>query len=181
MTREFTSRSFTEAIISREGYRVLGDELNSWTQGGCWVLAQAIREWVGPRAALYVLFGQQESGARGSPLLPEMGHHVFVRIGDYYLDADGIDRGRPYRIIDTWTRVEGLHNVRIETFLPRHRVAAKKEGLVCPPAAVKRVVAFLKKKFGPGEAATAWMGGEEVRPNPATDLLAWWYPLAHDR
>jgi len=163
--RELTSHAFTEALQSREGYRVLGEDLNSWTQGGCWVLAEAIKKWVGPRAAPYVLLGQQESGRRGSPLLKMMGHHVVARVGDYYLDADGIDRG-PERLINTWTEVEGLQNVSLKTFLPRYRKASLLDGLVCPADAVRRVAAFLEKKFGPGDVATAWMDGREVRPNP---------------
>ncbi len=168
--RELTSYTFTQALKTREAYAALGDDLNSWTQGGCWVLAEAIKKWVGPRCAIYVVRGRQWqscSGPKGSgaggwgPVQP---HHVVARIGDY-LDADGIDRG-PERVINTWTHTEWLHDVSVKTFLPRYRKAALKEGLICPPAAVKRVARFLEKTFGPGEKATAWMNGEEVRPNP---------------
>lgn len=164
MPREFTSFTFTEALRTREAYAVLGDELNSWTQGGCWVLAQAIRNWVGPRAALYCVRGRVRSTV-GALVV----HHVFVRIGDFYLDADGIDRGSE-RVRTTWTHTERLHEVGIETFLPRYRMNAKREGIVCPPAAVKRVEEFLRKRFGDGEAAVVWMGGKEVRPNPKRGL-----------
>lgn len=166
--REFTSYTSTGAITSREGYQVLGDDLNSWTQGGCWVLAEAIKKWVGPRAALYCVRGTQnfvyESTATAEEKRP-IPHHVLARIGGYYLDADGIDLG-PERVLNTWTYTEGLRDATVETFLPRYRKAALKLGIVCPPDAVKRVAAFLEKKFGPGEEAVAWMDGEEVRPNP---------------
>lgn len=164
--KEFTSYSFTEALKSREAYEVLGDDLNSWTQGGCWVLAEAIKKWVGPRAALYCVRGIEWGRYEGG----SVPHHVVARIGGYYLDADGIDLGSE-RIRDTWSRVERLSDLTVETFLPRYRKAALKLDIVCPPEAVKRVAAFLEKKFGPGEEAVAWMGGEEVRPNPPANAL----------
>lgn len=167
--REFNSHNFTEVLASREGYRILGDDLNSWTQGGCWVLAEAVKKWAGPRCALYCVRGIEHGRYEGGPVP----HHIVARVGSYYLDADGIDRG-PARVLDTWTRVERLSDCSLETFLPRYRKAALKLDIVCPADAVKRVAAYLEKKFGPGEAATAWMDGEEVRPNPkraATPLM----------
>lgn len=159
-----TSAALQRVLTSYDGYKVLGDHLNSWTQGGCWTLAQALREWIGPRAAMYCVRGRQ----RGREIQI---HHVLVRVGDFYIDGEGIDR-RPGRVKKTWTRLEGLKDVTVETFLPRYRRAAIAFGIECPPAAVKRVVSLLKKNFGDGAEATAWMGGEEVRPNPST--MPWW-------
>jgi hypothetical protein len=66
-----------------------------WTTGGCWLLAEALRRWIGPRAQMVVLTGGR---AEDWSLHPE---HVLVRVGGWYLDGLGAR-----------TRAEVLHWAR---------------------------------------------------------------------
>ena len=60
-------------------YRLLPE--GSWTEGGCWCLGQALKLWLGDKVALEALFFA-ETGKR-----PQ---HVVARVGDSYLDGDGV-------------------------------------------------------------------------------------------
>jgi hypothetical protein len=53
----------------------------TWTAGGCGGLGVALVEWLGPKASLWAVY--DDIGVL---------HHVVVRVGDWFLDGDGVAR-----------------------------------------------------------------------------------------
>jgi len=124
-------------INSDDAYALLDDtpELagSTWQAGGCWALAQALRELI-----------------RGSHLcaVVDMGgvqHHVLVRLGEHYLDADGASTEA--QLLRRWRTLEHLQGPSVQSFVPRLSVGE----IACPPDLVKTLRRRLAARLPWGE------------------------------
>lgn len=139
--REF-GRTLNE-WLNRESSRkgafgvLLSEDLEGWTRGGCWILAEALHRWLdAPMWAVTI---------KGSDWGPQVSH-VVVRVGHCFLDGDGAWTGAELvrseeEMRRAWTDLE----VGMDSFDPVRAL-----GLVCPVRAVQDVVAGLEREFGDG-------------------------------
>ena len=82
--REDTGRRLARLLRSRRGYDCLNPEGYGWCDGGCGILATAIHRWVGT-GSLTSLLGSYLGGSGREAV-----QHILLRIGDLYIDGDGI-------------------------------------------------------------------------------------------
>ena len=97
--------------------------------GGCWVLAQALKEHLGPRAELWAV-----AQPWGRP------EHVVVRVGNKYIDADGVHSLGT--LLNKMRRVERMSRPELIPFKPAD---ATSYGIACPTEAVARVRRALQR------------------------------------
>jgi hypothetical protein len=83
-TRKSFSKKFKRFLFSNRQLDLLPGY--GWNDGGCWTLAQAIREWSGDSVPLYAVYSYLEKAGR--PIV----QHLVVELPDQnlHLDADGI-------------------------------------------------------------------------------------------
>src|ERR1035437_3812116 len=101
-----------------QGWTLLPEDYGSWVAGGCWILAEAVLDWLGTEnAQLYVLENEEGNS-----------EHVLVRCGDFYLDGDGVstkdeflDRWELDEMIDGPVLVKGSRTVLRSTVIPEDR------------------------------------------------------------
>lgn len=104
-------------VMGEETIRCLWDDVESWTTGGCWIAATAIRRWFGC-GRLWGVYGSMRLARGGSE---EHLQHVAVRIGDWFFDADGAWTADQLLAIyqkSFWTTKRGWFGWRIG--LPSH-------------------------------------------------------------
>lgn len=103
---------------------------HTWLEGGCWILAQALHEWLG--APLWAVWDKREEAVE----------HVVVRIDGCYLDGRGAS-----------TKKELLDSFSALGYLPK-MVRFKPEDapdIDCPLDVVDRLKEALKTQFGGSE------------------------------
>lgn len=69
-------QQLARAMRTNAAYRILGDEFETWTTGGCWILADALCQ-IWPDAELWAITSNWGV------------EHVVAKRGDLYYDADG--------------------------------------------------------------------------------------------
>lgn len=105
-----------------------------WGAGGCWTLAEALAQFMGPPADLAVVV----SGG-----IPQ---HVLVRYDDLYIDYDGAQTlGELERKL---ARDPGYHGqFKIVKFGKNLRRQASKAGIPCDVWATRRLLSKLHEEF----------------------------------
>lgn len=137
--REF-GRRISEFMNSEEGYRLLPHPRATWTSGGCYILADALGSWLENAFPLVAV-----SGRGGFPV------HVLLKVGDCYVDADGASTEE--ELVQRWRTQEMIEGARVGPFDP-----AQAGEIDCPTKPVQRLVAALRRRFGPGGAVAAHLG-----------------------
>ena len=103
--------------------------------GGCWALARALKEFLGPPAELWAIVSNEN-----------LVEHVVTLYGDVYLDYDGAHTEQDLieRFLDeypdrAWARMNRL--------VPTRAKAAYKAGIPCDPWVVKKLVSLMNRNF----------------------------------
>ena len=133
-------RSLKRLVSSDAAYRILdrhpGIAGGTWNQGGCWVLAEALRRVLGDDAELWAVMT-----ARG----PSRGfvQHVVVKWHGKFYDADGESTERA--LLLRWRDEELLAEPYLEPF----EESRTTEETVCPVDAVRDVMEMVAGKLVP--------------------------------
>lgn len=131
-------------LTSDKGFDCLKPEGYGWTDGGCLILAMAMRRWLGT-GRLMGLYGRFRTYLRVDPL---MQHHAMLQVGSLYLDGDGISTCPAIAL--RWEKSECVASISIRPF--SHRLAVK-GGIPDDPAKEDRTLLFLQKlPVGPEQA-----------------------------
>jgi len=103
--------------------------------GGCWALARAIQEFLGPPAELWAIASNYN-----------LVEHVVVRYGDVYLDYDGASTERKLiaRFLDEYTYPAWAAVRKLD---PARARFARKVGIPCDPWVVKKLVSLMNRNF----------------------------------
>ena len=126
-----------EFFYSPEVFVILGDAYDSWVAGGCWIAAEALKRWMRPHAELWAIHD-------AANIL----QHVVVRLGDCFLDGDGVSTRR--ELLKRWVEQEGVVEPKLKPFSEQQADAF---GLVCPADLAEQVTKALEGAFGPWMAA----------------------------
>lgn len=86
------------------------DEYGMWDSGGCWTLAQALHDWIGPRTSMHWVVGWDPQKGYYGPV-PQ---HVVLKIGNFYIDGNGIYTAR--ELLDWWRDVENFKSLSLKPF-----------------------------------------------------------------
>jgi hypothetical protein len=97
---------FKRRLATNAAFKILGDELTSFQQGGCWVAARAIQRAAGGRLVAVASSRQPVE-------------HVVVQQGDRFIDSDGMHTAT--QLLSKMARREGVPNPRL---VPFRRAAA---------------------------------------------------------
>jgi hypothetical protein len=105
------------ALSTDEAYSILntqkGLEESSWTAGGCWILAKII--------------SAKTKGQLIGVYAGQILHHVVVKLGDMYIDADGVST--EHGLLKRWREEEHLRAPYLGAFDEKK---ARAGGIVCP-------------------------------------------------
>lgn len=113
-----------------------------WGAGGCFILAQALVEFLGPPARLIVV-SERRPRDLYDIIVPVS--HVAVQYDDTYIDYRGAHTGKQF--IRNLER-EGYDDPEIHPMTKRLAREAEKEGIPCDFTIVKDLVSMLRKHFG---------------------------------
>jgi hypothetical protein len=127
-------RCLLRAAKSNAGYKLLPD--GTWSSGGCWSLAEALRRRIG--GDLFAVYGRAQWQTHGIP------QHVVLRYGSRFLDADGWQSES--KLLRTWETREMIADpellpvdkdcVLIESGLGARREALWESGIELDPDVV---------------------------------------------
>jgi hypothetical protein len=118
-------------LDSEEAYALLDRRL-TWNAGGCWILAEAVKKWIGPGAELFAI---------GTVRVPV--HHVVVRVGDTYIDGDGAQSRT-----ELLRKMETMEFMREPKLTKLDRRLARKGGIVCPNVSVTKLTELIRRRVG---------------------------------
>lgn len=119
------------------------DEYGMWDSGHCWLLAQALHEWIGPRSSLKWVVGRDlHKVDRGLPVLPQ---HVVVQVGQFYIDGNGLFTKD--ELIE-WFKGEGFVQISLKSFDP---VEAADYSIHCVQKDKRLILRDLELEFGDGD------------------------------
>jgi len=94
-------RKLRRVLRSKRGWKILEHWDCGWTDGGCLVLAKALRLWLG--------CGKVSGVWEGS-----IQHHAVLSVGQWIIDGDGISAKRGFARL--WGKREGYVNARLGDF-----------------------------------------------------------------
>lgn len=113
-----------------------------WGEGGCWILAKALRKFLGPPAELWAI---AEPGERGPRV-----QHVVVKDGDAFFDYTGAHTGSD--LLDGYIELYSpAGSVGLMPMTKEMEREAKRSGIPCPATPVAELVTKLTARFGPHE------------------------------
>jgi|ERR1035437_910768 hypothetical protein len=110
---------FKKVQREAEEFKVYDSQI--WTCGPCACLAKALCTWIGKDVSIYALCQKNESSEA---------FHLLVRVGDFYLDGDGVSSSE--EIFKRWSKnlVEDLTLVPFENHMwPQDFYSARYEEL----------------------------------------------------
>jgi hypothetical protein len=85
------------------------DEYGMWDSGGCWTLAQALHDWLGPKTSLHWVVGwDPKKGYGPSP------QHVVLKIGNFYVDGNGVYTAN--ELLEWWRDIELYKKLSMRPF-----------------------------------------------------------------
>ncbi len=125
-------RDLYDFFNSPDVFELLGNYA-TWSEGGCWIAAEALKRWMRPHAELWAVHD-------GANIL----HHVVVRLGDCFIDANGIFTEE--EMLRFWAEEEGLVEPRLRPFSKQQAIAFQ---LDCPRDVVERLTKALEEDYGP--------------------------------
>lgn len=133
-----------EILSTDEAYALVPELDEDWTTGGCWVLAEALKSFIGRDAKLVAVVGQIEEFPFGSdvPKLVSAVAHVAVQVGDFFLDGNGASSQSQFlrRMREEFGRI------KLVPFTDALQKAAR-GNILCPVRAVRMVEKFLRDSF----------------------------------
>lgn len=122
-----------EFINSDEVFSILPE--GDWGAGGCWILAEALKQFLGPPAELWAVY---------SSVLPV--EHVVVKDGDAYFDYNGASTKEEilgeFRFSYPDRKGTGLAPLTVY-----RAQRAEETGIPCEPWYVKPLVSKLNARF----------------------------------
>lgn len=118
-------RNLQYILHSNAAYKILGNSVSTWIEGGCLLLAMALKR-VFPQGEILCIY----DGEKPDP------DHCVLKLGDVYLDGDGVQSET--ELLNRWKTEEFLKNPRIGPFklMP---------DWFCPPDLVGKLAIFLEK------------------------------------
>lgn len=152
----------TQAVHRPEAYAILGPMIpkkrNSWTRGGCCVLAMALQRYL-RRGRLMML-------QRDGELV-----HVVLELDGYFIDADGAHTED--ELENEWGRVPTMGSIwRNAIVLPFDGEKLAHDGVECPdPTPIVRYFRKVGKGVRFSSAGGPWYGGGMVSPGSTVPLI----------
>lgn len=130
-------KEFREFINSDPVFSILPE--GDWGSGGCWILAEALKRFLGPPAELWAVY---------SSVLPV--EHVVVKDGDAYFDYNGASTKK--EILSEFAKsYPDRKGVGLAPLTADRAQRARETGIPCEPWIVKPLVSKLNARFGPHE------------------------------
>ena len=127
-------RRLTNFLNSDEAYAILGNEITSWMSGGCWLLAEALKAYLGAGAQLMAV-----SSSR-NPV-----EHVVVFYRGHVIDGDGVQT--PQAMLRKMATLERVPEPKLVPFTAALQQHARSE-IQCPASSIPKLVALLQAKLG---------------------------------
>lgn len=109
--------------------------------GGCWFMAEALHEWLGPDSELWSVLDADKTV-----------HHVVVKVGKCFIDAWGAATGK--ELIEGWREEGGLVGPDLQ---PLDREKAAASGLECASEGYYDLIEALNKRFN-SDDILRWAG-----------------------
>jgi hypothetical protein len=134
--RDVAASPEAAVIAAQSVYLDSGRPIDSFSSGGCFILAEAFARWVGPAAEILGWLTFDDAGAYVELT------HVVVRVADRYFDADG-----------AWTLQEARERfderVHMGGWLgPFDLDAAESSGVGCAVGPMRAFLSLLREKLG---------------------------------
>jgi hypothetical protein len=124
-----------EFINSDEIISILPE--GDWGAGGCWILAEALKQYLGPPAELWSIVTLPEDRVQ----------HVLVKDAGVFFDFLGAQTGQ--EALDNFLEVDPVPGAVGLVPLTQDRASrASESGIPCERKHVGRLVAMLKARFG---------------------------------
>lgn len=122
-----------EFINSDDVFSILPE--GDWGAGGCWILAEALKQFLGPPAELWAVY---------SSVLPV--EHVVVKDGDAYFDYNGASTKKEIlaEFASSYPKHTGIGLAPLTKYRARR---AHETGIPCEPWYVKPLVTKLNLRF----------------------------------
>ena len=143
--REF-GRKLHRVLCSKCGFAILDGWQCGWTDGGCLVLANALRRWLGEGEIVSVW----EDLVYDNRSPDHVQHHTILSINGWVVDGDGVAERNKF--LELWREREGVGIVRYGVFDPD---VAWEQGLASRPELEEEVERLLDSKFGVAKVRTA--------------------------
>jgi hypothetical protein len=112
-----------------------------WGAGGCWTLAEALADFLGPEAVVMAVSEQRTVGGKTLDIPVS---HLVVRMGDVYIDYLGVQTRT--RLFKNLVR-DGYQRPVLQDFGPALRQQAERE-FTCDPVAKSELVKRLRQRYG---------------------------------
>lgn len=130
-------KELREFINSDHVFSILPE--GDWGAGGCWILAEALKRFLGPPAELWAI---------SSNAVPV--EHVVVKDGDVYFDYNGAQTKKEL-LEDFASQNPERHSFKLVPLTRQRAQRANETGIPCEPWIVKPLVSKLTARFGPHE------------------------------
>lgn len=115
------------------------NEYGMWDMGECWLLAQALHDWMGPKSSLRWVVGRDLH--KDDLAVPQ---HVVLMVGDFYVDGNGLyTRGE----LTEFFKRDDFVQVSLKPFDP---VEAGTLSVHCNRKNLRKLVEDLDAEFGDG-------------------------------
>lgn len=118
-------------LYSPPVFSILGDE-GTWLSGGCWILADALRRWIGPAARLKMVASDRCST-----------EHVVVQVSQLFIHASGVMTRK--ELLCEMREMERLPNPRLINF---NRRALLMTDIPRPGDKSRKLLSSLRRRFG---------------------------------
>lgn len=126
-------KELREFINSDEVFSILPE--GDWGAGGCWILAEALNQFLGPPAELWAVY---------SSVLPV--EHVVVKDGDAYFDYSGASTKNEI-IAEFSSSYPDRKGIGLAKLTKYRASRAHETGIPCEPWYVKDLVSRLNIRF----------------------------------
>ncbi len=127
-------------LNSSEPFSLLHE--GDWGAGGCWILGQALVEFLGPPARL-IAVSEQRARDMEDVIIPVS--HVAVQYADIYIDYNGAQTEKEFiKNLES----EGYEDPEIHRMTKKLGREAIQYGIPCDFTIVKDLISMLRRKFG---------------------------------
>lgn len=139
--KEF-GKELRKLINSDEVFALLKE--GDWGAGGCWTLAEALAEYLGPPAEVMVVSERREGGGGEDIDVPVS--HVVVKYEDLFIDYNGAQTEK--QLIRNLEK-EGYDYPELNDFSEDLMEYASSEwGVTCDTLVKKELLKHLRRRFG---------------------------------
>jgi hypothetical protein len=125
-------RAIRRAVKSDEAYAILGKH-GTWTAGGCWILAAALKRLLGRRSRLAVVRRGEEPVAQ----------HILVELDGVFLDADGASTEE--QLLRRWRDLEGVQSPGVTALTADMARRARADSIPFSAGKARRLAAYLSR------------------------------------